>query len=212
MVDPAVFDPIMDLHRNDSKLLCQVGDPPLVLLQDVLLKQFTGKSQSANQIPDAPFGELTATPGRYESLAIQCIGDLKVMEAFRMKITNAFRHLSIVLELLEAVDRTRDLMFSLHSSLPHDRHFIQFWRAISDQNHTFHNAPHDLFAINRRCAFGVPDLRDTFRERADAMPLVRVEGRRLLRQKTIVFLFRFKAFSQRASSVRATSRFSGSGS
>ena len=108
-----------------------------------------------------------------------------------MKITDAFRHLSIVLELLEAVDRTRDLMYSLHSSLPHDRHFIQFWRAISDQNHTFHNAPHDLFAINRRCAFGVPDLRDTFRERADAMPLVRAEGRRLLRQKTIVFLLRF---------------------
>ena len=118
MVNPAVLDPVMDLHRNDSALLCQVGDPPLVLLQDILLKQFTGQSQSANQIPDAPFGELTATPGRYESLQIQCVGDLKVMEAFRMKITNALRHLSIVHAEGRRLLRQKTIVFLLRFALP----------------------------------------------------------------------------------------------
>lgn len=96
MMNPSLFDPVVDLYRDDPEFASEIGNPPLIPLQQVLAKQFAGKSQSADQVPDATFGEGTPAARRRESLAVERIGDWEVMEPRSMQFTDSFRQLSIV--------------------------------------------------------------------------------------------------------------------
>src|SRR3990172_6852515 len=98
MVDPALPHPVVHFNGKDSQLASEIRDPPLVPSQQVIAKQFASKSQSADQVPNASFGEAATTARRGKSLAVERVGDLEVMEPGRVQFTDSLRQLSVVFQ------------------------------------------------------------------------------------------------------------------
>ena len=48
-VDPPLLDPVVDLLRDDAELPSQVGNPPFVLADEVVAKQFSDQAQITHQ-------------------------------------------------------------------------------------------------------------------------------------------------------------------
>ena len=48
-VDPALLDPVVDLLGDDTQLLGQVGDPPLVLTDEIVAEQFPDEAEITDQ-------------------------------------------------------------------------------------------------------------------------------------------------------------------
>ena len=48
-MDPSLFDPVMDLLRDDAELLGQIGNPPFVFFVQIVAKEFSHQSPIACQ-------------------------------------------------------------------------------------------------------------------------------------------------------------------
>jgi hypothetical protein len=53
VIDPALLHPIVDFYGNDFELAGEIGNPPLILFEEFILKQFSKQPQAAREVRDA---------------------------------------------------------------------------------------------------------------------------------------------------------------
>jgi len=83
-MDPSVFDPVMDLLRDDAQFPRQVGNPPLVLLKQGVVKILSDQAQLPHQPPHPPFRKAAAALGWNEAFGVELFGDGPAVQSLPM--------------------------------------------------------------------------------------------------------------------------------
>ena len=108
-MDPPLLDPVVDLLRDDAKFPGQVGNPPFVLLDEVIAEQLANEAQVTHQRADCGFLEDASTARWDETLVVELAGDLCEVEALAMELPDPFGETSKVFQLCISADGAGDL-------------------------------------------------------------------------------------------------------
>ena len=124
------------------------------------------------------------------------------MQSLPVELLDPFREASKIFQLLIPADGPSDLMLRRHAALPDDRHVVALGRLVGHDDHSLHDAAHDLLAIRRRRPRGVPERGDAVGERSDPLPVGGAQRRRQFRQEAMVILLHLALLLQRVLPTR----------
>src|SRR4051794_30334946 len=123
-VNPSLPDPVVDLLRNDVELPSQVRNPPFILPDKVVAKQFSHKAQGTHQRSDSTRCENATTARWNETLVVEFLGDLGEVKSLLMKLCDLLREALITLQLLISPDWSSELVLCRNATVPNNRHLV----------------------------------------------------------------------------------------
>ncbi len=187
-MNPSLPDPIVDLLRNHAEFPSQVRNPPFVLPDQVVAKQFSHQAQVTHQRSDPALCENATTARWNETLVVEFSGDLRPVKSLLMELRDSFREAPVIFQLLISADWSSDLVLGRKAAVPNNRHLVELGRFVGHDDHALHHAAHDLLAIERRRRWSVPERGDALGKCADSLSVRAAQGRRELRQEPVVVL------------------------
>ena len=136
------------------------------------------RPRSRTSDPIVPAVNAPRRRGGTKPSALSLRGDLSQVQPLPVELLDPFREASKIFQLLIPADGPSDLVSCRDAAVPDDRHVVDLGRPVGHDDHSLHDAAHDLLAIRRRRPRGVPQRGDAGGERSDPSPFGLAQRRR----------------------------------